>query len=76
MISNRPRNAEEIQEGVEYLCKVFVDEEEIVNVDGGLSREEVKTRAADRAVKILRVKMDLGKGGSDGGGDGDEMLVD
>lgn len=54
----------------EYKCSVFVANEEIVRVDGGVSREEVETRAAERAVAILKSrkerKDDKGRMGVDG----------
>jgi len=40
--------------GKEYVCTVFVGEEEVVRLGGGVSREEIKTRAAERAVAILK----------------------
>lgn len=41
-------------EGREYWCKVFVGEEEVVEMGGGVSKEEVKTKAAELAVRILK----------------------
>jgi dsRNA-specific ribonuclease len=42
-----------------YTCEVFVGENHIVTVNDGSGREEVKTKAAELAVKILK-----GSGGS------------
>lgn len=40
-----------------FTCQVFVGEEEIVKVYGGLSKEEVKTKAADAAVRLLKERL-------------------
>jgi dsRNA-specific ribonuclease len=40
----------------EYLCRVFIGEVEVVAVDGGVSREEVQTKAAEMAVMILKAQ--------------------
>jgi len=40
----------------EYLCRVFVGEVEVVAVDGGVSRGEVQTKAAEMAVTILKAR--------------------
>ena len=40
----------------EYLCKVYVGDEEVVEVDGGVSKEEVKTKAAEIAVRVLKAR--------------------
>lgn len=37
----------------QYTCKVFVHEEFVIEVGGGLSREEIVTKAADEAYKVL-----------------------
>ncbi|KAH7040109.1 uncharacterized protein B0I36DRAFT_259264 [Microdochium trichocladiopsis] len=37
----------------QYTCNVFVDEELIVQVGGGLGREEIITKAADKAYSVL-----------------------
>lgn len=39
--------------GREYACGVRVGSRLVVEVDGGVSREEVKTKAAEQAVRIL-----------------------
>ncbi|ESZ96850.1 RNase3 domain-containing protein [Sclerotinia borealis F-4128] len=39
---------------IEYLCKVFVGEKEIVEVGGGVRKEEIQAKAAEKAVEILR----------------------
>lgn len=36
-----------------WNCTVYVDDESIVSVDGVISREEVKTKAAHDAANIL-----------------------
>ena len=46
----------DLEEGREYLCTVFVGEAQIVEVDGGVSSEEVKTKAAELAVKTLKAR--------------------
>lgn len=38
----------------EYLCKVVIGEECVAEVGGGVSREEVKTRAAEEAVRLMK----------------------
>jgi dsRNA-specific ribonuclease len=38
----------------EYTCKVLVGKEEIVEVDGGVGKEEVRIKAAEAAVRILK----------------------
>jgi len=40
----------------QYSCKLFVGKWEVVEVKGGSGSEEVKTMAAERAVKILKAK--------------------
>jgi hypothetical protein len=37
----------ETEECREYLCAVFVGEAQVVEVDGGVSLEEIKTKAAE-----------------------------
>lgn len=44
-------------EGVEYVCRIFVGEKEVVEVGGALFREEAKVRAATGAVRILSGRM-------------------
>ena len=39
-----------------FWCKVFVGEMEVVEMGGGVSPEEVKTKAAERAVQILNTR--------------------
>ncbi|KAG0646281.1 ATP-dependent helicase DCL-2 [Hyphodiscus hymeniophilus] len=53
-----PAEGEEREEREErgYWCKVFVGEEEIVEMGGGVSKEEVKTKAAERAVAVLKAR--------------------
>ncbi|QSZ33077.1 hypothetical protein DSL72_002662 [Monilinia vaccinii-corymbosi] len=51
---------EDMEEGrIEYTCKVFVEEVEIVEVEGGFRKEEVQARAAEKAMEILKAR---GKG--------------
>lgn len=38
----------------EYFCKVFVGKREVVEVRGGVNKEEVKTKGATEALRILR----------------------
>ncbi|KAK2001851.1 RNase3 domain-containing protein [Colletotrichum falcatum] len=40
----------------EYLCKVMVGTRCVVEVDGGVTREEVKVKAAEAAVNILKAE--------------------
>ncbi|KXJ96567.1 hypothetical protein Micbo1qcDRAFT_191289 [Microdochium bolleyi] len=42
-----------LSSAAEYTCKVFVDEELVTEVGGGLSKEEIITKAADVAYKVL-----------------------
>jgi dsRNA-specific ribonuclease len=45
----------------EYLCTVFVGDTRVIEVDGGVSPEEVKTKAAEMAVKSMKArKSDFG----------------
>ena len=56
VIERRKVESSEDEEGREYLCKVFVGDEEIVEMGGGVSKEEVKTKAAERAVQVLKAR--------------------
>ncbi|RAL58358.1 hypothetical protein DID88_005775 [Monilinia fructigena] len=48
---------EHIQEGrIEYMCKVFVGGEEIVDVEGGVRKEEIQATAAEKAIEILKAR--------------------
>jgi dsRNA-specific ribonuclease len=38
----------------EYICEVFVGDRSVVVVRGGVDKKEIKTKAADAAVKILK----------------------
>jgi dsRNA-specific ribonuclease len=58
-------------EGREYWCKVFVGEDEVVEASGEFSKEEVKTKAAERAVIVLKA----GKLGSTSGGEATSVDV-
>ncbi|KAI0181482.1 hypothetical protein GGR52DRAFT_524797 [Hypoxylon sp. FL1284] len=46
----------------EFVCQVVVADEVIVEVGGGLSSEEVKTKAADMAYQILKDMEDCNRG--------------
>lgn len=39
-----------------YWCKIFIGETEIVEVRDGVSKEEIKTKAAEIAVRILKAR--------------------
>ncbi|KAA8565230.1 hypothetical protein EYC84_010961 [Monilinia fructicola] len=46
---------EDVPEGrLEYMCQVFVGGEEIVDVAGGVRKEEIQATAAEKAIEILR----------------------
>lgn len=45
---------EEAEVSVEYLCKVLVGGEEIVEVGGGIRKEEIQAMAAEKAMDVLR----------------------
>ncbi|KAF7927096.1 hypothetical protein BELL_0782g00030 [Botrytis elliptica] len=52
-------NADDDADGevrVEYRCTVFVGGEEIVEVGGGVRKEEIQARAAEEAVRILKAR--------------------
>jgi dsRNA-specific ribonuclease len=55
LISSR---SEEVKDGREYLCTVLVGDVQVVEVSGGVSSEEVTTKAAETAVKILEARKD------------------
>ncbi|KAI1817583.1 RNase3 domain-containing protein [Poronia punctata] len=44
--------------GTEHACSVFVDDKFVVRVTGGVSREEVITKAADEACRVLGARDD------------------
>jgi dsRNA-specific ribonuclease len=61
----------EVIENVErrvYTCEVYVGEQSIVLVTDGSGREEVKTKAAEAAVKVLKERGVSGTGKSIQGG--------
>jgi dsRNA-specific ribonuclease len=76
----------------QYWCRLFVADEEIVYINDGVGKEEVKTRAAERAVRILTERKEgasnggVGSAGGGGGGidvvqndesnDDDKMMMD
>ncbi|TAQ90330.1 hypothetical protein B7494_g1341 [Chlorociboria aeruginascens] len=41
-------------EGKTYTCKVFVGGKEVLQMGGGVSQEEIKTKAAEVAVRVLK----------------------
>jgi hypothetical protein len=43
-------------DGREYVCEVFVGDVLVVEMAGGVNKEEVKTKAAEAAVWILKEK--------------------
>lgn len=49
------------EEMVEYVCTIFVGEEEVVRVERGVSKAEAQTRAAEQAVMILRGRKERGR---------------
>jgi dsRNA-specific ribonuclease len=53
VISSRSRERDDERE---YLCTVYVGDVQVVEIDGGVSPESVKTEAAEAAVKILEAK--------------------
>jgi len=56
----------EASEGLEYLCTVLIGDVKVVSVDGGISKVEVKTKAAECAVKLLKRGREAAKiGGGD-----------
>lgn len=44
----------EVDGSREYLCTIFVGDMQVVDVGGGVSPEEVKTKAAETAVRVLK----------------------
>ncbi|KAB8290244.1 hypothetical protein EYC80_011111 [Monilinia laxa] len=42
--------------GLEYMCKVFVGGKEIVDVGGGVRKEEIQATAAEKAMEILKAR--------------------
>ena len=57
------RVVDEPEEGErrQYYCKIFIGEEEVVEVGGGVSKEEIKTKAAERAVQLLKDRKKIGE---------------
>lgn len=72
MIERRKVDGPDVQERSEFGRKVFIGEVEIVEVGGGINREEVKTKAAEQAVRILKARK-LGRDGGAEATDVDEM---
>jgi dsRNA-specific ribonuclease len=48
------RKTEGEEEGREYWCKILIGEVEVVEMGGGVTKEEVKTKAAEAAVRLLK----------------------
>jgi dsRNA-specific ribonuclease len=63
VIERRKVEGSEEGERKEYWCKVSVGEEEVVEIGGGVSKEEVKTKAAELAIRILKSRKTEGTGG-------------
>jgi dsRNA-specific ribonuclease len=55
-VIEKRKNDDGEEEGSEYWCKVLIGDMEIVEVGGGVCKEEVKTKAAEAAVKLLKEK--------------------
>jgi dsRNA-specific ribonuclease len=55
-----------------YECAVYVGEEFLIKVEGGIDKDEVKTKAADAAWRALKAKKGVV---ANGGGDDDEIEV-
>ncbi|KAF7874021.1 hypothetical protein EAF04_002693 [Stromatinia cepivora] len=67
-VEDNDNDEEEVRErGIEYLCKVFVGGREVVEVGGGVRKEEIQARAAEMAMEILR-RRGSGKGNGRGQG--------
>lgn len=47
------KDSEQISGDKEFFCKVLIGKREVVQVRGGINKEEVKTKAATEALKIL-----------------------
>jgi dsRNA-specific ribonuclease len=62
----------------QYVCEVFVGNERIVGYEGGVSKMEAQTKAAELAVAILRKRKDSVGVSEDMefGHEGDAMVVD
>jgi hypothetical protein len=43
-----------MNKGKEYVCEVFVGDVLVVEMGGGVNKEEVKTKAAEAALQILK----------------------
>jgi dsRNA-specific ribonuclease/ERCC4-related helicase len=56
VVEKRMVEGSEQGEGSVFWCKIFVGEREVVEMGGGISSEEVKTKAAERAVQILNTR--------------------
>jgi len=54
----RNKDESRTDEGPEFLCKIEIGEgerrREVVNVGGGVGREEIMTKAAEEAVRTLK----------------------
>jgi dsRNA-specific ribonuclease len=59
-------DVQETREGdKKYLCKVLVGNRVVAEVDDGVSKEEAKTKAAQEAVKLLRMEKESSSEGSE-----------
>ena len=48
------RKGNEMGEGREYVCEIFVGEVLVVEMGAGVNKEEVKTKAAEAALRIWK----------------------
>ncbi|WDK09707.1 RNase3 domain-containing protein [Colletotrichum graminicola] len=55
-VLNARQAGDDAAEEKEYLCRVLVGTRCVVEVDGGVTREEVKVKAAEAAVNILKAE--------------------
>ena len=53
-VIDRREKKEDGEVGKEYWCKILVGEVVVVEMGGGVTKEEVKTKAAEAAVRLLR----------------------
>lgn len=64
VIGRRKVEGSQGEEERKYWCKVLVGEVEVVTMEGGVSKGEVKTKAAELAVKILKERKLQSTGGT------------
>jgi dsRNA-specific ribonuclease len=65
-VIERRKNDDGEDESRGYWCKILIGRVEIVEVGGGVSKEEVKTKAAEAAVRLLNERKGEGAGGTEG----------